>query len=148
MGDRQGRVTGSRAAARAKPEGFGRLRVTVDDADGYSLVTVAGEVDVTTGTDLREPLLDLVERRRHRHVVDLRKVTFLDSTGLGILVSDHKRVRDRGGSLHVVCAPGLVSRVFRLTGVDRVVPVLDSVESAEQAVAELSAGREPQSNAV
>lgn len=136
MRERQGRATGSRGA-RSQPESFGRLRVTVTDRKGYALVTVAGEVDVTTGSELRDPLHALVEQRRHRHVVDLREVTFLDSTGLGILVSDHRRLRDRDGSLHVVCTPGIVSRVFRLTGVDRVVPVTHSIDEAEEAIATL-----------
>jgi anti-anti-sigma factor len=107
----------------------------VEAREQYALVTVTGEVDVTTGSQLREPLLELVEQRQFRHVVDLREVTFLDSTGLGILVSDHKRLRDRDGSLHVVCAPGIVSRVFRLTGVDRVVPLVETVEAAQAQVA-------------
>ena len=135
MREGQGRSGGPRAAARAKPESFGRLRVDVADREGYALVTVAGDIDVTTASTLREPLHELVEQRRHHHVIDLREVTFLDSTGLGILVSDHKRLRDRGGSLHVVCAPGLVSRVFRLTGVDRVVPLAESLDEAEAALA-------------
>jgi anti-sigma B factor antagonist len=136
MRERQGRGVGGRNNARnTRPESFGRLRVTVDDREHYALVTVVGEVDVTTGSQLREPLHELVEQRKHRHVVDLREVTFLDSTGLGILVSDHKRLRDRDGSLHVVCQPGIVSRVFRLTGVDRVVPLVETVEEAETALA-------------
>ncbi|MFG1924132.1 STAS domain-containing protein [Cryptosporangium sp. NPDC048952] len=141
MRERQGRAVGARNAARSKPESFGRLRVTVDDREHYALVTVAGEVDVTTGTQLREPLHELVEQRKHRHVVDLREVTFLDSTGLGILVSDHKRLRDRDGSLHVVVTtPGIVARVFRLTGVDRVVPLVTTIEDAEKALGLSAAG--------
>ena len=135
MRERQGRAIGARNARNTRPESFGRLNVTVDDREHYALVTVVGEVDVTTGSQLREPLHELVEQRRHRHVVDLREVTFLDSTGLGILVSDHKRLRDRDGSLHVVCKPGIVSRVFRLTGVDRVVPLVETIEEAETALA-------------
>ena len=91
---------------------------------------------------MREPLHELVEQRKYRHVVDLREVTFLDSTGLGILVSDHKRLRDRDGSLHVVTTPGIVSRVFRLTGVDRVVPLVATVEEAEKALGLSAAGPE------
>lgn len=114
----------------AASEAASRLQVTVTDHDTYGIVTVCGEVDVTTGSELREPLHDLLRRGLLHHVVDLRDVTFLDSTGLGILVGDHKRLRDRDGSLQVVCGPGLVSRVFRLTGVDRVVPIRSTVEAA------------------
>jgi len=111
----------------------------VADHDGYAIVTVTGEVDVTTGFRLRDPLHELVERTIWHHVVDLRAVTFLDSTGLGILVGDHKRLRERGGSLQVVCAPGLVARVFRLTAVDRIVPVRESVEEAVRILAQADA---------
>jgi anti-anti-sigma factor len=112
-----------------------RLSVAVTEHDGYAIVTVVGEVDVTTGFQLRDPLHDLLNRKLWHHVVDLTGVTFLDSTGLGILVGDHKRLRDRGGSLQIVCAPGLVSRVFRLTGVDRIVPVHRSISAAVQILA-------------
>jgi anti-anti-sigma factor len=98
------------------------------------LITVVGEVDITTGSRLRDPLHDLLQRDVNHHIVDLRGVTFLDSTGLGILVGDHKRLRDRDGSVQVVCGPGLVGRVFRLTAVDRVIPVHETVEAAAAAL--------------
>jgi len=135
MSERRTRATGSRVRPH-RPASLTRLTVTVEDHDGYAVVTVVGEVDVTTGFRLRDPLHELVDRKLWHHVVDLRGVTFLDSTGLGILVGDHRRLRDRDGSLQVVCAPGLVSRVFRLTGVDRIVPVRQSVEDAVRILAQ------------
>jgi anti-anti-sigma factor len=130
MVERRTRTGGGTASPHHQAATFARLNVTVEESPGYAVITVRGEVDVTTGSRLREPLYDLLRRTCCQHVVDLRAVTFLDSTGLGILVGDHKRLRDRGGSLRVVCGPGLVSRVFRLTGVDRVVPVHPTVEAA------------------
>ncbi len=130
MGERRSRSNGSRLGAHRPAANPARLSVSVAEHEQYAVVTVIGEVDVTTGFQLRDPLHDLLLRQFSHHVVDLSAVTFLDSTGLGILVGDHKRLRDRRGSLQVVCVPGLVSRVFRLTGVDRVVPVRPSVESA------------------
>jgi anti-anti-sigma factor len=116
--------------ARGKPETWAELEVTITDHAHYAVVTVVGEVDVTTGSDLRAALYGLLQRGVHHHIVDLRGVTFLDSTGLGILVGDLKRLRDRQGSVQVVCGPGLVGRVFRLTAVDKLIPVHDSVERA------------------
>lgn len=133
MGDRHTRPRGARAR---QPASSARLTVTVSEHTRHAIVTVDGEVDVTTGSQLRDPLHDLLTRRHWHHVVDLRAVTFLDSTGLGILVSDHRRLRDRDGSLQVVCGAGLVSRVFRLTGVDRVIPVRRSVEDAVAVLAQ------------
>jgi len=130
MGDHRTRSAGARQGPYRAAASAARMSVSVAEHEGYAVVTVVGEVDVTTGFRLRDPLHELVSRKLWHHVVDLSAVTFLDSTGLGILVGDHKRLRDRGGSLQVVCTPGLVSRVFRLTGVDRVVPVRPSVETA------------------
>jgi anti-anti-sigma factor len=126
MGKRGSRGTGSGG----RPESFPRLDVTVEEHEGYAVVTVAGEVDITTGSQLRDPLLDLIDHGLWHHVVDLCAVTFIDSSGLGILVGDHKRLRERSGSLQVICGPGQVARVFRLTAVDRVIPVRDTVEAA------------------
>jgi anti-anti-sigma factor len=129
MAERPTRAHGGRLKPR-KATNLARLSVIVDDHDGYAVVTVAGEVDVTTGSLLREPLHDLVRGGSLHHVADLRGVTFLDSTGLGILVGDHKRLRDRGGSLQLVCGSGPVTRVLRVTGVGRVLPVRPTVEAA------------------
>jgi anti-sigma B factor antagonist len=130
MSERRMRSGLPRVRPHHRSTSLARIGVAVTDHDGYAIATVTGEVDITTGFRLRDPLHDLVDRKIWNHVVDLRAVTFLDSTGLGILVGDHKRLRERDGSLQVVCAPGLVARVFRLTGVDRIVPVRQSVEEA------------------
>ena len=111
-----------------------RITVDVTDHGHYAVVTVAGEIDIMTGSDLRAPLHDLIGRGIIHHVIDLRAVTFLDSTGLGILVGERKRLQDRGGTVRIVCGPGLVGKVVRLTAVDQLVEVHESVASAVAAI--------------
>lgn len=111
-----------------------RITVDVEEHGHYAVVTVAGEIDVMTGSDLRAPLHDLIGRGVVHHVIDLRAVSFLDSTGLGILVGERKRLHDRGGTVRIVCGPGLVGKVVRLTAVDQLVDVHDSVASAVAAI--------------
>ena len=76
-----------------------------------------------------------------RHlVVDLRRVSFIDSMGLGVLVGARRRLlptlgQDAGhvpgdGSIELVCAEGLIVRILRLTGLDRVFPLHASVADA------------------
>ena len=61
--------------------------------DGIEVVTVEGEIDIYTAPRLRELLIDLVSKNNYQLIVNLEKVGFLDSTGLGVLVGGLKRVR-------------------------------------------------------
>ena len=68
------------------------------DKDGIEVVDVGGEIDIYTAPRLRELLIDLVSKNNYQLVVNLDKVGFLDSTGLGVLVGGLKRVRAHDGS--------------------------------------------------
>jgi anti-sigma B factor antagonist len=97
---------------------------------GYAVLEVAGEIDVYTAPQLRERLIALVEGGATQVVVDLGRVEFLDSTGLGVLVGALKRLRVVGGELLLVCAQERLLKIFRITGLDRVFALHDSVEAA------------------
>jgi anti-sigma B factor antagonist len=86
----------------------------------YMVVHCAGELDVFTAPQLRQQLLDLAAAGQHDVIVDLSEVRFLDSTGLGVLVSGLKRVRAHDGSLRLVCPQDRVLRLFQITGLSRV----------------------------
>ena len=70
--------------------------------DGVSVLTLRGEIDVYTAPRLRQAIIDLVDGGASRLVVDMEKVDFLDSTGLGVLVGGLKRVKLKDGSLSIV----------------------------------------------
>ena len=91
------------------------LSVTTSRQDDVSVVTVAGEVDVYTAAQLRA-------------VLD--EVSFLDSTVLGVLVGRLKLVRNHSGWLRIVCSNDRILRVFRITGLDKVFGIHDSLEEA------------------
>lgn len=100
------------------------------DRDGWAVLAVTGEVDVATAPRLREQLIDLVNEGHHRIVVDLEKVEFLDSTGLGVLVGALKRVRTHDGELALVCTESRILKVFEITGLTKVFPMHRSVDEA------------------
>src|SRR5437899_12392568 len=81
---------------------------------GYSVVTVAGEIDIATAARLRERLSELAAGGRPL-VTDLDQVRFIDSAGLSALVGAANRAVAHGGSLHVVCARPRIRQLFRLT---------------------------------
>ncbi|HLX89245.1 MAG TPA: STAS domain-containing protein [Acidimicrobiales bacterium] len=102
--------------------------VAETDHQGVPVLTVRGEVDVSTAPELRERLLLLAERGRTTAVVDLSEVSFVDSTALGVLVSGVKRLRSAGGDLTLVVTQPHISKVFEITGltdVFRIFPTLD-----------------------
>jgi anti-sigma B factor antagonist len=96
----------------------------------HAVVEVGGEVDVYTAPRLRERLVELIDGGARDVVVDLGRVDFLDSTGLGVLVGALKRLRAAGGTFSLVCAKEPLLKVFRITALDQVFPLHDTVESA------------------
>ena len=100
------------------------------DEDGRTIVAATGEVDVYTAPVLDEALSTAVSGGATRLVVALSGVDFLDSPGLSVLVKALKRVRDSDGSLDVVVTAERVNKVFRITGLDQVIPVHASLADA------------------
>ncbi len=106
------------------------LQLEVNNHAGVPVLAVAGEVDVSTAPRLRQELVELAAAGNERVVVDLGQVEFLDSTGLGILVSGLKRFRTLGGDLLLVCTQPRVLKVFEITGLTRVFSIHESVPDA------------------
>src|SRR5215468_12380842 len=78
-----------------------------------AVLRVTGEIDVYTAPLLRERVIHLVDDGPRHIIADLRGVTFLDSTGLGVLVGSLKRLRSHEGSLRVVINADRILRIFR-----------------------------------
>jgi anti-sigma B factor antagonist len=114
-------------------EGFVDLKLDHHTKEGIEIVDVEGEIDVYTAPRLRELLIDLVNSGFYQLVVNMEKVEFLDSTGLGVLVGGLKRVRARDGSLDLVCTQERILKIFRITGLTKVFGIHDSVDEAIKA---------------
>src|SRR5262245_53634914 len=106
------------------------LGLDVAERNGYAILSVRGEVDVYTAPKFRERLIELVSEGKHRIVVDLEGVEFLDSTGLGVLVGGLKRLRSHDGDLLLVCTQSRILKVFEITGLTKVFAIHDSVDAA------------------
>jgi anti-sigma B factor antagonist len=96
------------------------------------VVAAVGEVDVFTAPSLDEALSAAIGGGSSRLIVDLSGVDFLDSTGLSVLVKALKRIREADGSLDVIVSAERVAKVFRLTGLDKVIPLHATVQEARE----------------
>ena len=101
--------------------------------DGIEVIDVQGEIDMYTAPRLRELLIDLVSKGSCQLVVNLDKVGFLDSTGLGVLVGGLRRVRAHDGSLDLVCTQQRILKIFRITGLTEVFGIYATVDQASAA---------------
>ena len=95
--------------------------------DGIEVVDIEGEIDIYTAPRLRELLIDLAGKTSYQLVVNLDKVGFLDSTGLGVLVGGLRPVRVHDGSLDLVCTQDPILRIFRVTGLMEVFGIYQTV---------------------
>jgi anti-sigma B factor antagonist len=111
-------------------EGQLDLSLSTRTEAGRTILQVGGEIDVYTAPRLREELLGVVESGAVRVIIDMERVEFLDSTGLGVLVGALKRVRAQDGSLRLVCSQERILKIFRITGLEKVFPIHHSVTDA------------------
>ncbi len=96
---------------------------------GWTVVSLAGEIDVATAPRLREHLA-ATRASAAKIIVDLTDVGFLDSAGLGVLVGAMKRSRARGGTVRLVCPCPQIREVLSLTGVAKVFLIEETVDGA------------------
>jgi len=99
-------------------------------AGSWTVVTLAGDIDLASAPELRSRLADATQDTPARVVLELSELDFIDSTGLGVLVGTLRRVRATGGDIRIAGARAGIERVFSVTGLDRVFGLFESVEAA------------------
>jgi len=97
---------------------------------GIAVVRLSGRLNMVTAGDLRERLSATIDAGSARIVVDLAGVDFIDSSGLGALISGLKSARQAGGDLRIAAPTEQVRLVLQLTNLERVLTPYPSAESA------------------
>jgi anti-anti-sigma factor len=104
------------------------LELSTRPLDDRALVTVAGEVDLETASQLGDHALGAMQEVSPHLVLDLSGVTFMDSTGLKVLLSVQQRADLAHGSLAVVGTTRPVRRILELTGLDTAFALYDTLD--------------------
>jgi anti-sigma B factor antagonist len=107
------------------------FEVPVPSNGDVGIVRVSGEIDVATAPALREQLASALEIDVIDVVVDLGEVTFMDSTGLSVLIDACHRLGKSGRKLHVVGATPSLRRLFEIAGVTELLDVQELVDPAQ-----------------
>jgi anti-sigma B factor antagonist len=100
---------------------------------GVPVVTTCEEIDITNAARLRAVLLEAAADSRGTLVVDMSQTEFCDTSGIHALVNAHKRAQAGRGQVLLVINTATVRRIFALTGLDQVIPHLQSLEDALEA---------------
>jgi anti-sigma B factor antagonist len=113
------------------------FEVGVEELDGVTVVGVSGELDYATAPRLRETFDGVISSGRTAVLVDLSDCTFIDSTGLSVLVHARSRLMDdaRKGRLEVCCPDEQIRRLLQITGIDKAFGVHTSRDDALSALA-------------
>jgi len=99
-------------------------------ANGATVVTPTGRLDVAGAPALREAVAGVTKDGKPKVVIDMEGVSFLDSTGLGSVIAALKQVRSKQGELRLAAPNQQVRVVLELTTLDRVFPYFATVEEA------------------
>ena len=112
------------------------IKVNVRESEGDAYV-----VDLTArSTSIPHPKSrtlsrELIDREHYHLVINLEKVRYIDSTGLGVLIGGLKRVREHGGSVNLVCTNPQIKKIFDITGLVKIFGIFDDEQSAMKALA-------------
>jgi len=106
------------------------IGLRIYEANGAKIVEANGDIELHNAPRLREELKAICEIKHVCCVIDMSKVPFIDSTGVGVLVGALKRAREHGGTLTLACPQPRVRRVFEITGLLKALPIFDSLDEA------------------
>jgi anti-sigma B factor antagonist len=97
--------------------------VAVTSADDGHLLRLTGELDMATAHKLRDQLTSLADDGARHVTVDLSDLEFIDSTGLSVLVTGLKRLREQGGDLALRSPRPSTRKILEITGLTEVFPI-------------------------
>jgi anti-anti-sigma factor len=111
-------------SAPAQPPKFGELIVSATREGGVHTIRLTGELDVATAARIEDELQRAEDSDAASIVLDLSGLTFMDSTGVRLVLGAHARSRADSDRLSIVRGPVSVQRVFELSGVDGTLPFI------------------------
>lgn len=101
------------------------LNITIGTESNYTKLTLSGSLYVNESTILREKMLEQINQGKKEFLLDFSNVNYIDSSGLGVLISMQKRLKEYQGKLILKGLNGEVKRIFELTRLTKVFEIMD-----------------------
>lgn len=106
------------------------MQIQSSDINNGKLIIVSGDVDLHTSSRLRELLLSLTKKRTPLIVVNLKDVTYMDSSGIATLVEALKAMKAYSGTLRLCCLSSRLSEIFAFARLDKVFAIYPTEQNA------------------
>ena len=107
----------------------------ITERDGVRVIALQGPIDVSKAMELRDLLGQQIDTASARVLLDLSQVTLIDSSGIGILVTAHRRADGQGAKFALAGATGTVARVFEMTRTNKLLSLYETVDEGVTALA-------------
>jgi anti-sigma B factor antagonist len=106
------------------------MSITIERQGGAVRARLGGELTIANRQELRQTVLEELERGERRFLIDFSETGYVDSSGLGVLVSVSKKIREQGGELRLANLNDDLKTLFELTKLDTLFQIADTRERA------------------
>lgn len=108
------------------------LEITLTEEGNQSIITLVGEIDAYTVTDLKKTFGTVTKKAGQEVIVDLEHVTYMDSTGLGLFIGALKSAKENDSKLRLVNIQDRVYRLFQITGLDEIMDIKAAIRGGNE----------------
>jgi anti-sigma B factor antagonist len=106
------------------------MSFTTKKQDGVVVMEIEGQLIVGNRQELKQKMLEELEKGGKKFLIDFAKTGYIDSSGLGVLVSLSKKIREQGGDLRLANLNDDLKTLFELTKLDTLFKIADTREKA------------------
>ena len=110
-----------------------RLRIEMKQQEAVTIVELIGDLDLSTLKEAKASIQKQLDDNKRFFLVDLEKVGYIDSSGLGFLIGSLKKVKERQGDLKIARLNAYMLGIFKLLNLHEVLEVYDDFDTALQA---------------
>lgn len=106
------------------------MEISQREADKVVILDIQGEIDLYNAPEIKDTMQKLIEAQKYSIIINLEKVSYIDSSGIGALISGLSNLKKYQGSLKIINVYASVKKVFELTKLTSFFEIYDSEEEA------------------
>jgi len=111
-----------------------RLDIQSREMEGLTVLDATGEIDIYTAPEFKKAVDSVIASGQKHIVINMENVSYMDSSGFGMLLSATKKVKPDGGSINLAACGSAIERMLRVTKLDSVFQIHPNVEEAIKSI--------------
>lgn len=110
-------------------------QMEIENGQDFLLIRFFGELDSLASRQYREKIVERIEHHKpHAVIMEFGQVTFIDSSGIGLILGRFNQIKDYGGKLLISGNTLYTKHIFQMTGINQLIPLYDQLEDARRGV--------------